>query len=1290
MMRRLDSAVQASALAHALLFVAAFAAFSAGAGELVVSPEGLTPHEALAKIRAAKASGDRSAWTVLVKAGEYQFAEPLVFTPEDSGETGAPVRWIGEYGAVFSGGRRIIGWRDAGGGVWEAPVPNGADGRPAFFESLYVNGRRAVRAHLPREGHFHIDKWRQEELKDGSGAVTGYVQRATVREQGLEALSSLSPAALAATKWRAFVLWTHESRVISAYDGKTGEIAICGSAMSRIPNYRPWKGNAANYFMLENVAAGFSEPGEWLYDADALKVKYRPLPGEDLGSAAVIAPVQQLVSLVRFEGDPDGGRFVHDVEFEGIGFTATRGDGEVAPNGAVNSYGFQAAAMSGATVSGEGLHRVRFARCRVFGTENYAFHFGDGSVSNAIVSCEIVDAGAGGVWLGNGKGNLLLWQNPSKKKSPNAWDAANCLPTERLVDASPRAVRFNVIDDNLIRHCGRVAPSACGIILTHAADTKVTHNEIEDLFYTGISVGWTWGYWGSYAQRNEISFNRIVNIGQGRMADMGGIYTLGASFGTVVTNNVIMHVNSSSYGGWGMYNDEGSEGVRWENNLVVDTSTDSYHIHFGRSNEVVNCVLVGSRGSVLAVSRMEAHRQVAFRRNVVVWPNGPAFRSGNRLVDGTAQADFDGNLFWSEDGVTELNGLCRGTVADPKFVDAAAGDWRLRPDSPALKLGFRPWDYSLSGRRRRAERTVEATPDTFAAALADVRARHGEREHVTLRLAPGDYRLDEPLKLTTSDSHLAIVSAEPGRARFVRGERATPGWVVECAAGPLPDAEGFARVRPHLPLFFYDGKWAVEARWPNEGYAEFTNVVESGVSGRVLNSVMPDNPTGPGAFEFASDRPARWNFDEGVWLCGYFSHDWAYERVRAAGFDAGRRVVSMAAAATYGIGSQTWSNNAGRRFFACGVRAELDASGEFFFDRKTRRVDFIAPPGMREFVAVTRPGGFLEAEGVDDLRIDGVVFEYALEGLVFRKCRGLAVEGCTVRNVGGNALRIDGGENCRVSKCAFAGIGLTCCIVSGGDRRRLKPAGHEIADCEFSDFARVNRTYESAVKLHGCGNRVLRNRMHDAPHSAIFYGGNDHLVSSNEIWNLLVETQDAGAVYTGRDPTSRGNVVSFNYVHDCGVRGRKMANVMAFYLDDCDAGDLVVSNRVVNVPRGLLIGGGQDNRAVGNSFERCDIGLSIDDRGVYETEKWDSVTDASWQITRKALEMPIFEEPWKSRYPLMATYLVDSPREPRHVEISGNIFRDCALPIEYYLKGASSREAIAVHDNVIVGADGGE
>ena len=104
----------------------------------------------------------------------------------------------------------------------------------------------------------------------------------------------------------------------------------------------------------------------------------------------------------------------------------------------------------------------------------------------------------------------------------------------------------------------------------------------------------------------------------------------------------------------------------------------------------------------LCVSRCENHQQIAFRRNVVCWPEGPVFEKNgwNRLRMGGAHATFEDNLFYCTSGETELNGLMSGMVADPKFVDPAKGDWRLRSDSPALKLGFKPWDYSKAGRRR--------------------------------------------------------------------------------------------------------------------------------------------------------------------------------------------------------------------------------------------------------------------------------------------------------------------------------------------------------------------------------------------------------------------------------------------------------------------------------------------------------------------------------------------------------------------------------------------------------------
>lgn len=1246
-----------------------------GGGEIVVSPEGISPHAAVEHIRKAKKAGDRGAWTVFVKAGVYEFEKALVLTSEDSGTTSAPVKWIGEEGAIFTGGKVLSPWRDDGDGVWSTPIPVDKNGKRIFFESLYVNGRRADRARIPLEGKLSLKSWNEQELI--SGDTTNYVDKVVVNGDHHKALAGLSKEQLAAAQWRVFVKWAYASYPIDDYDQKSGVITVSGKVKAY--DWRKWNGDVHNYFYIENVEAGFKNPGQWFYDVKAGRIKYRPLAEEKISSFEAIAPTANLISLVEIKGDLEKGAFVHDISFENIAFTASRTDGDKQENGTVKQYLHQAARRTGATVYAIGAHRVKFEYCRVFNTENYAFKFDDGCVSNAIVSCEIVDAGAGGIWIGNVIPNPFQAANPEWRNIRSPWD--HPFPTKRIADTSFRAVRFNVIDDNLITRCGRVNPEGCGIVLTHAADTKVMHNEISDLYYTGISVGWTWGYYGSYAQRNEISFNRITDIGQGKMADMGGIYTLGASFDTVITNNVIMNVNSISYGGWGMYNDEGSEGIRWENNLVVNTSTDSYHTHFGRSNMVVNCIMANARRGKLCVTRSEKHRQVDFERNIICWQQGPIFAGWGALRFSRANVSWKDNLAWCYTAPTEINGPFVGYIADPLFENPEKGDWRLKKDSPALKLGFKPWDYSLSGRRKdRPVRVVEANAASFQSSLSRARALCARGMKVVLRLAPGEYIIEKTLEFNKSDSNLTIESQESGKAKIIFAQKVKAGDTINCAVEKLPDCEGFAKVRPRLPYFFYDGKWAVEARWPNEGFVTFTDVVDSGLRGRVLHSIKPDNPTEPGAFVFESDRPSRWNMKEGVWLCGYFTHDWSYERIRVESFDAKSNTVYMAAPATYGIGGHTWSALNGRRFFATGTRAELDAPGEYYFDRKTRKFDFIAPPGTKDIFAVTEASPIVKAVGVDNLLFRGIVFEYAYEAFVVENCRDLLIEDCTVRNICARAVSFNGGKRCKISKSTFSGIGLSCAFVNGGDRRKLENADHEVSDSTFTDFAKVNRTYSSGLWIAGCGNRILRNKIFNAPHMAVNYAGNEHLISSNEVWNVMYETGDCGAFYTGRDPTSRGNVLSFNYVHDCGERsyGKKSANVMAFYLDDCDAGDLVISNRVVNVPRGLLIGGGQDNRAIGNTFEKCDIGISIDDRGVYSTEKWDSHIDRSWQITRRALEMPIFEEPWKSRYPHMYTFLTQSPREPLHVQIKDNRFIECTLPIEYYLKGARSKSVLDV------------
>ena len=195
-------------------------------GELVVSPEGMSPKDALLAIRAAKASGDKGAWTVRVKAGLYTLNETLVFTPEDSGGPDAPVTWIGEGDkTVFVGGKRLVGWKDIGGGVWSAPIPSAPDGSPAFFEQMWVNGRRADRARLPNstpgkpiDGYLNVAAASISPVTNENGKVT-YIERA-VFPNAME-LASIPADEFRWAQMCVIHNWSFARRVVKSVDPAT-------------------------------------------------------------------------------------------------------------------------------------------------------------------------------------------------------------------------------------------------------------------------------------------------------------------------------------------------------------------------------------------------------------------------------------------------------------------------------------------------------------------------------------------------------------------------------------------------------------------------------------------------------------------------------------------------------------------------------------------------------------------------------------------------------------------------------------------------------------------------------------------------------------------------------------------------------------------------------------------------------------------------------------------------------------------------------------------------------------
>jgi hypothetical protein len=277
---------------------------------------------------------------------------------------------------------------------------------------------------------------------------------------------------------------------------------------------------------------------------------------------------------------------------------------------------------------------------------------------------------------------------------------------ETVIRLKQEEITNNItIDNNIIRDGGHVFPCAVGIIIFNASDNKLTHNEIADLRYSGVSVGWVWGYAYSPSKRNEIGYNHIHHLGWGELCDMGGVYTLGASEGTVVANNLIHHVYSFDYGGWGLYTDEGSFGIIMENNLVYACKNSGFHQHYGKENTIRNNIFALNIRSQLQATRVEEHRSISFTNNIIYFDKGTLLSSNwhkfNLLTDNNLYWDtrtkdimFADKSFseWKRSG-KDIHSI----IADPLFVDPSVFDFHFKKNSVARKIGFVPFDYTKAG-----------------------------------------------------------------------------------------------------------------------------------------------------------------------------------------------------------------------------------------------------------------------------------------------------------------------------------------------------------------------------------------------------------------------------------------------------------------------------------------------------------------------------------------------------------------------------------------------------------------
>jgi hypothetical protein len=612
--------------------------------------------------------------------------------------------------------------------------------------------------------------------------------------------------------------------------------------------------------------------------------------------------------------------------------------------------------------------------------------------------------------------------------------------------------------------------------------------------------------------------------------------------------------------------------------------------------------------------------------------------------------------------MTMKNSVLTSVAALQLLGGVVCADWYVSPTGSDANPGSKAKPFATLERARDAVRERKASPSAL-------------RGPITIWLRGGDYLRSNALELTAADSGTAkapIVwrAYRDERVRLLGG-RAFAGFqpvtdaavlarLDESARGHVLQADlralgisdfgwiksrGFGRptTPAHCELFF-GGRPMTLARWPNEGAWEKLAGFPAG--GRKNDDHGGNIGDLPGGFLYSGDRPRRWRDTNDLWVHGYWAWDWANSYERVTTLDLERRFIRTAP--PHGL----YGFRTGQRFYCLNVLEELDQPGEWFLDRQSGLLYFW-PPGpiaSGEVVLSLLEQPLVRLTDAGHITFRGLMLEATRgSGIEIRGGAGDRIVGCLLRNLGNLGVVISGGTNHGVVSCDILDTGDGGVTLSGGDRQALTPAGHFVENCHFQRQGRWSKCYVPAVLMNGVGHRASHNLIHDHPHCAILFTGNDHLIELNDIHHIALETGDVGAIYTGRDYSFRGNRIRHNAIHETGGVGM---GSMGVYMDDCVSGTEVFGNVFHKVHWAMFIGGGRDHRVENNLFVDCDPAVRADGRGLDPSPVWRDMVNDYMRKQLAAVPGALYRERYPELKSLDAWY-----GPPGGPEIVGGAFK---------------------------------
>lgn len=510
------------------------------------------------------------------------------------------------------------------------------------------------------------------------------------------------------------------------------------------------------------------------------------------------------------------------------------------------------------------------------------------------------------------------------------------------------------------------------------------------------------------------------------------------------------------------------------------------------------------------------------------------------------------------------------------------------------------------------ERTSTFTLDAKDSASAGARVVYAAKPGTEEVVFDGGIRIQwNQFSKMTDETTLAKVT-EDARGRILVADLPRTS-----AKPPAQKSFGIGELgRSILMLTVDDQQIMRPARWPNDGFIQSTKT--------------PDSATG--LIPLDGDRAKRWMSAQEPMAHGYWMYTWADAALPVAFVETNNTyALKLRKTHTYGLGKTP-------SFYVFNMLEELDAPGEWFYDEAGAKLYMIplegASPEYLTLSALETP--LVTIDGAHHVEFRGISFRNTRSDAVkISKATNVTFSGCDFRGIGGTALVGSGCDAFTLKDSTFKNMGHGAVEAGAGDRRTLKSGDVRIHGNTFSKVGQFARTYTPGVLMHGVGAVICHNEFFDMPSSAMRIEGNNHIIENNNVHEVVLESDDQGAVDMWGDPSYRRCIFRYNTFRNIGNPEGAPCGQCAIRFDDMISGMIVHDNTFINASRpnfgAVQIHGGSSNIIFANTIRDCDIGISFSPWG---KERWvKQLTEKQEIVDKIKVAVDISTPPYSTAYP---------------------------------------------------------